>query len=134
MPSVLLPGAITQHVQLTQADIDRLLRTTSPITSFIAEATRFYVEFHLQHFGFAGCSINDPAALALVFLPDMARLQPVFVDVEIASEMTLGKTVADFMNVTGNPPNVHAVTEFDTPRFLALFLERMEMLGQRTQP
>jgi purine nucleosidase len=134
MPIVLLPWDITQHVQLTQADIDRLLRTTSPITSFIAEATRFYVEFHLQHFGFAGCSINDPAALALVFLPDMARLQPVFVDVEIASEMTLGKTVADFMNVTGNPPNVHAVTEFDTPRFLALFLERMEMLGQRTQP
>jgi purine nucleosidase len=133
MPIVLLPWDITQHVQMTQADIDRLLRTTSPVTRFIAEATRFYVEFHLQHFGFAGCSINDPAALALVFLPDLARLQPVFVDVEIASETTLGKTVADFMNVTGNLPNVHAVIDFDTPRFLALFLERMEMLGQQIQ-
>jgi purine nucleosidase len=131
MPIVLLPWDITRHVQFTQADIDRLLQTASPITRFIAEATRFYIEFHLQHLGFAGCSINDPAALALVFLPDLARLQPLAVDVEIASTTTLGKTVADFMNVTGNPPNVHAVIEFDTPRFLALFLERMELLGRQ---
>jgi purine nucleosidase len=131
MPIVLLPWDITQHVQLRQADIDRLLHIASPITHFIAEATRFYIEFHLHHFGFAGCSINDPAALALVFLPELAHLQPLCVDVEIISDTTLGKTVADFMNVTGNPPNVHAVIEFDTRRFLALFLERMEMLGQQ---
>ena len=52
---------------LTQAHIKRLLQIDSPISRFIEEATRYYIEFHEAYFGYAGCSINDPAALALVF-------------------------------------------------------------------
>jgi purine nucleosidase len=129
MPIALIPWDITSEVRLTQADVDRLLRIPSPITSFIADATRFYIEFHLQHFGFAACSINDPAALALVYAPDLARTVPLYVDVEIASETTMGKTVGDFLRVTGRPPNVRAVVEFDNQRFIELFLERMEALA-----
>ena len=131
MPITLIPWDITREVQLTQADVDRLLRIASPIPRFIADATRFYIEFHLNYFGFAACSINDPAALALAFVPDLARTTPVYVNVEIASETTMGKTVGDYLHMTGNTPNVRLVTEFDNARFIALFLERMEALARR---
>ena len=72
MPITLLPWDITRDVLLTQADVDRLLRIPSPIPRFIADATRFYLEFHLAAFNFAGCSINDPIALALVYRPELA--------------------------------------------------------------
>ncbi len=129
MPIILLPWDITQHIRLTQADVDRLLQVGGAIPQFIADATRFYIDFHLRHFGWAGCSINDPAALALAFQPDLARLQPIYVDVEITSPLTLGKSVADFQGKTGKPANVRAVVEFDQERFIALFLERMEALA-----
>lgn len=131
MPIILMPWDITRNVRLTRADVDRLLRLGGPIPQFIADATRFYIEFHLAHFGFAACSINDPAALALAFRPDLARLQPIFVDVEIIGETTMGKTSADFLGVTKRAPNVELVVEFDATGFVALFLERMEALAQR---
>jgi len=132
MPITLIPWDITREVQITQADVHRLMERPSPISRFIADATRFYIEFHRNHFGYAACSINDPAALALVFLPELARTESIYVDVEIASEVTMGKTVADFLHVRGHAPNVRAVLEFDTARFIALFLDRMEALMDAT--
>ncbi len=131
LPLILLPWDITRDVLLTQNDVARLREVGGKIPRFVADLTRFYIEFHLDRLGFAGCSINDPAALALAFRPDLARLQSVFVDVEIASETTMGKTFGDFMNATGRPPNVQVVVDFDTPRFLGLFLERITALAHR---
>lgn len=131
MPIVLLPWDITKKVLLTQADVDQLLQIHGPVPQFIADVTRFYMDFHLQYFGMAGCSINDPAALALAFLPDLARRQHLYVEVEITSELTMGKSVGDFEGKTGKPANVQLVVEFDTERFMALFLERMAFLAQQ---
>jgi purine nucleosidase len=156
MPITLLPWDITKDIILTQADVDRLLRTPSPVTQFIADATRFYIEFHLAAFGYAGCSINDPAALALAFMPDLARTEPMHVAVEYTSELTAGKSVISYIgpatrepdahDLTGYDtaawpphwrrafrpaPNVRTVVEFDTQRFIALFVERMERLARR---
>lgn len=130
MPITLIPWDITRDVLLTQAHVTRLLQIDSPISRFIEEATRYYIEFHEAYFGYAGCSINDPAALALVFFPNLAQTKLIHVDVEIASELTIAKTVADFLGVRGLEPNVRVVTEFDTARFLDMFVERMEKLAR----
>ncbi|HEX5691132.1 MAG TPA: nucleoside hydrolase, partial [Roseiflexaceae bacterium] len=80
MPITLLPWDVTRDVMLMQADVDRIKATKTPIGDFVGETTRFYIEFHLACFGYAGCSINDPAALALAFLPELARTEPMYVD------------------------------------------------------
>lgn len=156
MPITLLPWDITKDVVLLQEHVDQLLALNSPIANFIAEATRFYIQFHLACFGFAGCSINDPAALALAFMPDLARTEPQYVAIEMNSELTIGKTVIGYVgdprlepsihdmpgfddstwpphwkHMTRRAPNVRAVTEFDTERFIALFVERMKALIHR---
>lgn len=155
MPITLLPWDITKDVLLTQGDIDRLLKVDSPVSRFIAEATRFYIEFHEKAFGYSGCSINDPIALALAFMPDLARTTPLHVAVEYASELTAGKSVISYVGdhqrepdahdqlgfnaavwpmqwgrQVRSKPNARAVLEFDTDRFLALFVDRMEQLAR----
>src|SRR5215207_5019285 len=55
MPITLLPWDITKDVLLTQPDIDRLLKIPSPVSRFVADATRFYIEFHEITFGYSGC-------------------------------------------------------------------------------
>jgi purine nucleosidase len=158
MPIKLLPWDISKDVLLTQADVDRLLKIESPITRFIADLTRFYIEFHLATFGFAGCSINDPVALAMAFLPDLATTQPLHVAIEYTSELTAGKTVISYLGEHHREPddhdisgfdakswpaqwrrvfkpkaNVQAVVAFDTPRFIELFVSRMETLAAQTR-
>ncbi len=131
MPITLMPWDITKEVRLAKAEVDRLLLRGGPIPAFIAEATRFYIEFHMQHFGWAGCSINDPAALALVWWPELAETRPLYVAVETASELTMGKTVGDFLGVTGHAPNVRLVERFDGEEFVRRFVGRMEDLIAR---
>lgn len=131
LPITLLPWDITSKVMLLQEHVDALLRIPSPVSRFIADATSFYIDFHRDYFGYAGCSINDPCAVALVFRPDLATYEPIFVEVEIASETSMGKTITDPHKVWGRPPNVRLVRSFDAEAFLGLFLERMRTLAER---
>ncbi|NJK80926.1 MAG: nucleoside hydrolase [Chloroflexaceae bacterium] len=131
MPITLLPWDITRAILLTQQDVETLLQVAGPIPRFVADTTRPYIAFHAAYFNFAGCSVNDPAALALAFMPDLATLESVYVDVEYTSALTMGKTVADFAHTTGHAPNVQAVVGFDTPRFMAMLLERFAWLARR---
>lgn len=131
MPITLMPWDITREVRLTPAHVGRLRARGGPIPAFIAAATRFYTEFHLKEFGWAACSINDPAALALLWWPELARSRELYVEVEIASELTMGKTVGDFGLKRGLPPNVRLVEEFDGATFVERFVERMGALIDR---
>jgi len=132
VPLTLLPWDITSRVLFTQAHVDMLLQTQSPITRFIADATSFYMQFHKQYFGYVGCSINDPCAVALVFQPELAEYEDVFVDVELDGEKSVGNTIADRQGVWQHQPNVRLVRSFRNDAFLDLFVERMTALARQT--
>lgn len=131
MPITLMPWDITKEVRLTPDHVEQLQRRPGRIPTFIAEATRFYIEFHLQQFGWPACSINDPAALALLWWPELAVTRELYVEVEIASELTMGKTVGDFGRLTAHTPNVRLVEQFDGEEFVGRFVARMAALSER---
>ena len=131
LPLTLVPWDVTSKVLLTQAHVDQLLEIASPVSALIADATSFYIDFHRQYFGYAGCSINDPCAVALVFQPELAEYESVFIDVEIDSEKSMGKTMADVGDTLRRPANVRLVRSFDAEAFLALFMQRMIGLARR---
>jgi purine nucleosidase len=131
LPITLVPLDVTYQCILTQADVDRLLAIDSPITRFVAEATRFYMEFHHEYQGIQGCVINDPLALALTFAPDLVETNPLYVTVDLHSELSLGKTMADFYQAWSKPPNMKVALKVKPRRFIELFLERIEALARR---
>ena len=130
MPLTLVPLDVTYQVILTQDDVDRLLRIPSPVSRFIADATRFYMEFHDDYQKIKGCVINDPLALALAFRPDLVTTQPLYVDVDIAGGASMGKTYADFYQMLKKPTNMDVALQVRPRDFLELFLERMEGLAR----
>ena len=125
MPITLAPLDVTYQCVLTQDDVKRLLVVDSPITRFIADATRFYMEFHDQYQHIQGCVINDPMALALAFAPDLVETSPLYVTVDLHSAMSLGKTVADFYHAWHKPPNMQVALQVQARRFIDLFVERI---------
>jgi purine nucleosidase len=129
MPITLVPLDVTYQCVLTRGDVERLLVIDSPITRFIADATRFYMEYHDQYQNIQGCVINDPLALALAFAPDLVETHQLYVTVDLQSEMSLGKTVADFYHAWQKPPNMRVALEVQARRFIDLFTERMLTLA-----
>lgn len=130
MPITLTPLDVTYQCILLKQDMERLLKIDSPITKFIADATRFYMEFHDEYQKIDGCVINDPMTLALTFMPEICDYQELYVDVDISGGVSMGKTFADFYNYEKKPANMKVALGVRPRVFMELFLERMEKLAR----
>lgn len=103
----------------------------NPIVRYLADALRFYMEFHSRYDRFYGAFIHDPLALATALDPTLVRTEAVAVDVELDGRLTTGETVTDWRRVWGRPPNVDVAVEADSERFMAHFVERVGDLAAR---
>lgn len=101
----------------------------NPIVRFVADALRFYMEFHSRYDGFYGAFIHDPLAMAVALEPALGRSEALTVDVELGGRLTTGETVADWRRVWGRPPNVDVVVEADPEAFFNRFIERVGTLA-----
>src|SRR5829696_5478398 len=101
---------------------------SNPIVRYVADALRFYMEFHARYDGFYGAFIHDALAVAAALDPSLVRTLPVAVDVELDGTLTTGETVADWRGVWAKPPNVDVAIEADAPEFLRRFVERVGRL------
>lgn len=132
MPVTLVPLDVTYQCILTMQDVDLLQGAPSAISQFIHDSTRFYMEFHDEYQGIAGCAINDPLAMALAFAPELCEYTEAFVDVDLTTGPSFGKTFADFHGSLGRPANMRVALTVQARRFMELFLERMQGLGRST--
>ncbi len=106
----------------------------NPIVRYLADALRFYMEFHSRYDHFYGAFIHDPLALAAALDPTLVRTEAVTVDVELGGRLTTGETVTDWRRVWGRPPNVDVAVEADIGRFFERFIERVGGLAARRDP
>ena len=102
---------------------------SNPIVRYIADALRFYMEFHAHYDGFYGAFIHDALAVAAALEPTLIRTQAVAVDVELGGTLTTGETVTDWRGVWGRPPNVDVAVGADADEFLRRFVERVGRLA-----
>jgi purine nucleosidase len=97
----------------------------NPIVRYVADALRFYMEFHLRYDGFYGAFIHDPLAVAAALDRRLVTTDPIYVDVETRGELTTGMTVTDRRKLTGKPPNLDVVVTADIPEFMNRLIERV---------
>ncbi len=112
------------------------MRTTrsvasSPIVRYLADALRFYMEFHARYDGFYGAYIHDALALAAALDPGLVRTEALTVDVETSGRITTGETVADWRHQWGRPPNCDLAVSAASAVFLERFIERVGALAER---
>jgi purine nucleosidase len=114
-------------------DEDPMLATRSvasnPIVRYVADALRFYMEFHARYDGFYGAFIHDPLAVAAALDPGLVTTRPVTVDVELDGTLTSGETVTDWRGVWGRPANVQVAIDVDADEFVRRFVERVGRLA-----
>ncbi len=106
---------------------------SNPVIRFVADALRWYFEFHERYDGFYGAFIHDPLAVAAALDPGLITTEPLFVDVETRGELTTGMTVTDRRHLTGKPPNVDVAAKADIETFLERLIERVGGLAADRQ-
>ncbi len=98
---------------------------SDPIVRFIADALRFYMEFHAAYDGFYGAFIHDPLVVAAALDRSLVTTEALYVDVETTGELTTGMTVADRRRITGKAPNLDVAVTADADAFLDRLIERV---------
>jgi purine nucleosidase len=98
---------------------------SNPIVRYVADALRFYMEFHAAYDGFYGAFIHDALAVAAALDRDLVTTEALYVDVETRGEITAGMTVADRRHLTGRPPNLDVAFSADVASFMDRLIERV---------
>jgi purine nucleosidase len=103
---------------------------SDPVIRFVADALRFYFEFHERYDGFYGAFIHDPLTVAAALDRDLITTEALYVDVETRGELTTGMTVADRRRFTGRTPNLDVATTADVETFLERLIDRVGGLAR----
>jgi purine nucleosidase len=133
---------VTERAKLVPAHLERLAAragcgpdgtrpdgSVNAVVRYVADALRFYMEFHSRYDGFYGAFIHDPFALAAAVDPALVRAQPVPADVELEGTLTTGETVADWRRAWGRPDTLDVGVEADAETFFERFVERVGALA-----
>jgi inosine-uridine nucleoside N-ribohydrolase len=104
------------------------------VVRYVADALRFYMEFHSRFDGFYGAFIHDPLAVAAALDPGLVRAEELAVDVELGGILTTGETVADWRRAWGRPPTLAVAVEADVATFFERFVERVGGVAERVGP
>ena len=104
---------------------------SNPVIRFVADALRFYMEFHATYDGFYGAFIHDPLAAAAALDEGLVKTEALAVDVETGGELAAGQTIADFRGLWHRRPNVDVAVSADADEFIRRLIERVGGLAER---
>lgn len=100
-------------------------RSPNPVIRHLADALRFYMEFHRAYEQGFIAHLHDPFTAAVAINPQWVRTRAATVDVELTGTLTRGATVADWVGMWERAPNADIAVATDPEAFLAHLIERV---------
>jgi purine nucleosidase len=98
---------------------------SNPVVRFVADALRFYMEFHGRYDGFYGAFVHDPLATAAALDEALVTTRALPVDVDASGGVADGQTIADWRGLWARRPNVDVAVEADAAVFLDRWVDRV---------
>lgn len=118
---------VTHQAWLADEHADAL-RGRGDCGQFVAELLDHFVGFHQERFGWEGAPIHDAVAIAHLIDPTLVTTVFANVQIELQSELCVGRTVVDRWHVTDRTPNCHVGLGIDRDRFVTLLMDRLVTL------
>ena len=127
-PIVVMPLDVTHQVLVTRARNDAIRGLGTPVGTAVAQMTDFFERYDREKYGSDGAPLHDPCVIAYLIRPELFSGRHINVEIETASELTLGMTVADWWRVTDRPANATFMGSVDADGFFDLLTERLARL------
>ena len=123
-----MPLDVTHKVLTTKPRIDAIRAVDSPVAHAVAQWTDFFERFDMEKYGSEGAPLHDPCVIAYLLAPELFTGRHINVEIETASPLTRGMTVADWWGVTKRPKNATFMGNVDAAGFYALLTDRLARL------
>ena len=119
---------VTHQVMTTPARLEAIRALDTPVAQAVAGMLDFYGRHDVARYGIEGGPLHDPCVIAHLIDLGIFSGRRVRVDVEIASERTMGETVVDWWGVGAAAANCLVMDQADAACFYALLTERLARL------
>jgi purine nucleosidase len=123
IPITMVGLDVTHKALLGPAEREQIRGLGTPVGTMVAGLLDFYGRHHRERYGWDGVPLHDPCCVAEVIRPGLIVTKPMDVQVETASELTLGRTVCDVWGVTGRAPNADVGLDIDRQGFVDIVME-----------
>lgn len=128
IPIVMMPLDVTHKTLTSQARIERFRAMGTKAGTAVAQLLDFFERFDEKKYGTDGGPLHDPNVIAYLLKPELYAGRRCNVEVETASDLTLGMTVADWWGVSGRQANAVYIRDVDHAGFFDLLTERIGQL------
>lgn len=128
VPITLLPLDVTHRVLTTPPRLAAIRALPTRAAAAAAAMLDFSEKFDLDKYGSDGAPLHDPCVTAYLIKPDLFQGRQINVEIETASPLTVGMTVADYWGVTDRKPNALYIRDVDAQGFYDLLTERLARL------
>jgi purine nucleosidase len=128
VPITMMPLDVTHMMLSTKPRIAAIRGIGNKAGEAVAQMLEFSERFDVEKYGLEGAPLHDPTVIAYLLAPDMFKGRQINVMIEVASELTMGMTVADYWQITDRPRNVHFIRSGDADRFYGMLVERLARL------
>jgi len=125
---VVVPLDVTHRALVTKPRNDAFRTLGTPVGIAVAQMTDFFERFDREKYGSPGAPLHDPCVTAYLIRPDLFAGRHINVEIETASDLTRGMTVADWWGVTDRAPNATFLGSIDADGFFALLTDRLARL------
>ena len=128
VPITVMPLDMTHKALTTKARVDRFRQGGSPVMKAVALWIDYFERFDENKYGTDGGPLHDPTVVAYLIKPELFSSRMCNVEIETASELTMGMTVIDWWGVTPRPKNANVIGSIDADGFFDLIYARLAML------
>ena len=119
---------VTHKVLVDDKIINEIASIGNKSSIFFRALMNFYSRFHKKKYNTASSPLHDPCVIGYILNPELFNGKKVNVIVEEKSELTMGKTVVDWLEVTNRKPNCFVIDSVDTENFFKLLKEKISLL------
>ncbi|EIE52265.1 inosine-uridine preferring nucleoside hydrolase [Citreicella sp. 357] len=127
-PLVVMPLDVTHKALVTRPRNAAFRALGTPAGIAVAQMTDFFERFDREKYGSDGAPLHDPCVIAWLLNPALFSGREINVEIETASPLTRGMTVADWWGVTDRPRNALFIGDLDADGFFTLLAERLARL------
>lgn len=120
LPTEMVGLDVTRSCVIPGKDIRRLAEVEHPMAHWIADALRFYLDFHKEYDRLDGCVIHDILPIAALVEPAVLQFEPLRIQVELEDGEPRGRTRVD-----PDGSRVDVATGVDPAPVLELLYERV---------
>lgn len=127
-PITIFPLDVTHQMLTTAERLEAFRALGNKSGDAVAAMLNFSERFDLVKYGWNGAPLHDPCVIAYLLQPEIFSGRLCNVEIETASELTRGMTVADYWHVTDRPRNATFIRNGEANAFYALLNERIARL------